>query len=88
MEEYCWVITQAVVRPCCCRSGSSVLESGFTGLPYTYVLTLDRMYTEFQIASDLSERDYCVSRGVLVQEKPIFLSRMYEDSVTVECSVS
>ena len=66
-EEYCWAMTQAERRPCCSRSGSTVLKFGFSPGP-NYVF--DCMYTEVRLAPDLPERNYWLSQGLsaLVRE--------------------
>ena len=76
-EEYCWAMTQEAGRSCRGRSGSSVMEFGFEldSLVYTYIV--DRMYTEFRLAPDLAQCNYCVSRWMSV----LFI-QLYRSAVT------
>jgi hypothetical protein len=59
-EEYCWAITLATGRSCCCRSGSSVLDFGFQldSLVYTYTFHHVRIQPRLVQTSKLLERKY------------------------------
>jgi len=51
-EEYCWEITLAAGWSCCCRSGSSLLESGLQMTSLVYTRTVDHICTKLQPAQN------------------------------------
>jgi len=51
-EEYCWVITQAAGRSCCCRLRSCVLEDGFHFDCLAYTDIFIHMYNQFRLAQN------------------------------------
>ena len=51
-EKYCWVITQAIGRSCCGRSGSGVLEFEFQLSAHLYTYIFDHMCTKFWVVQN------------------------------------
>jgi hypothetical protein len=75
-------------RPCCGRSGSSVLESGFQLDTLVRTHTVEQTYTQFRPVSGLRQRRSCVSHGA-----PVLFRQPATASVTVQlqsakCSTS
>ena len=74
-EEYCWAITQAAGRSCCCRTGSGVLGLGFrlvlflSTSAYIYIYMPHSGLRKIRRAPNYQERNYCVIRGVSVDRE-------------------
>jgi len=58
-EEYCWVITQAAGRSCCCRLCSCVLDVRFHFDCLAYTDIFIHMYTQFRLAQNSTRAGTC-----------------------------
>jgi hypothetical protein len=70
-EEYCWAITEAGGgRPCCGRSASTALESGFQRNPPVYTYIVARTYIQFRLAQNSTCAAPCISQGSVCNKEP------------------
>ena len=69
-EYYCWPKKEMAGRSYWGRSGSSALKFVCQVDSLAHVRIVNHTYTQFQLAPDLPERDYFVSRRVSVFTRP------------------